>query len=61
MKKNYTDNTSLSGFIQQYSTKKTYVDPKFQRRCVWTDKNRNKFLASLIEGEAFNPIVIAEI
>ena len=52
---------AVKHFVDKFNTNKVYVDPRFQRRCVWNAKNRQKYLASLVKGEAFSWFVVADV
>jgi len=55
-------NIQVQKFVKDYSNKKVFYDPSFQRRVVWDNTNISKYVRSLTLGRsAYTNIVLVDV
>jgi len=53
--------TKLKQFVKEYNDDRVFYDPKFQRRQVWGQSNKNAFLKSVSLDRLVNPVALVEV
>lgn len=56
----YFKEPDILEFVSEYFNK-TYVDPAYQRREVWLENNKYKFIKSVYSGLIANPIILINV